>query len=255
MERRSLSGKVRKAFLDLGRSTRFLVVLIFLEIIHRGAAILLGAELPSAGLVRFLLVIALVFRLFSGLLFLAKKILWRVRNRLLVTYVLVGLVPIVLVLAMVSIIATILMGQITGYLLISSLDRRYEALEAAASNIAVSTALGNEPVATATEALTRLRSTIPALDAVVEVDGQPLDQQVSATLDAIPDWIEPGFKGLLVADMDYLLVARSTDSSATSVTVLAYEVLDPTILSQILPGFGTVQLLDISAFPAGAPGT
>lgn len=252
MERRALSGKVRKAFLDLGRSTRFLVVLIFLEIIHRGAAILLGAELPSAGLARFLLVIALVFRLFSGLLFLAKKILWRVRNRLLVTYVLVGLVPIVLVLAMVSIIATILMGQITGYLLISSLDRRYEALEAAASNIAVSTALGNEPAGAATEALTRLREALPSLNAVVEVDGQPLPPQVSA-LDAIPEWIEPGFKGLLVSDTNYLLVARSAETFASSVAVLTYEVLDPTILSQVLPGFATIQLLNIQAFPSGAP--
>ena len=248
MERQLLSGRVRKAFLDLGRSSRFLVVLIVLEIIHRLAAILLGTELPSGGLVRFLLVIALALRLFSGCLFLSKKILWRVRNRLLVTYVLVGVVPIVLVLAMVSIIATILMGQITGYLLISSLDRRYEALEAAASNIAVSTALGNEPVGAAAEALNRVRQAIPALNAVVEVADQPLPPQVSEALVDIPEWIEPGFKGLLVSDTNYLLVARSAEAPA-SVSVLAYEILDPTILAQVLPGFGTIQLLDIQAFP------
>ena len=96
---------------------------------------------------------------------------------------------------MVSIVATILMGQITGYLLISSLDRRYDVLENAASNIALRTAFGNGSGSAATEALTGLQDAMPALDAVVEVDGQPLAPQIPDTLDRIPEWIEPGFRG------------------------------------------------------------
>ena len=192
MAQLSFPRRLRTGFLALGRSTRVLVLLLVLEVIHSVAG-LLGIDLPSAGLVRFLLIIAVAVRLSSGLLYLARKVLWRVRNRLLVTYFLVGVVPIVLVLGMVSIVATILMGQITGYLLISSLDRRYELLENAASDIALRTAFGNGSGSAATAALTGLRDAMPALDAVVEVDGQPLAPQISDTLDRIPEWIEPGF--------------------------------------------------------------
>ena len=49
-------------------------------------------------------------------------------------------------------------------------------------------------------------------------------------------------------------MARSRiDVSAASVAVLAYEVLDPSILSEILPEFGTIQFIDLPAFPEGVP--
>ena len=83
------------------------------------------------------------------------------------------------------------------------------------------------------------------MEAVIEVDAQPLARQTPAVLDRIPEWIEPGFRGLLVADTNYLLAARSpVDASPASVAVLTYEVLNPTVLSQLLPGFATVQVVE-----------
>ena len=261
MTRSSFLQSIRSRFLSLARSTRVLharstrvvVVLLILEGIHAIAG-LSGIDLPTAGPVRLLLVVVGAVWIVLRLLRLARKVLWPVRNRLLVTYVLVGVVPIVLVLAMVSIVATILMGQITGYLLISSLDRRYENLEGIASNIALSTALGNEAQSAATEALTALRQGRPTLDAVIEVDGQPLARQTPAVLDRIPEWIEPGFGGLLVADTNFLLAAHSpTDASPGSVAVLVYEVLNPTILSQLLSGVATVQVFERPDTPRPGP--
>ena len=244
MTRSSFLQSIRSRFLSLARSTRALVVLLILEGIHAVTG-LWGIDLPTGGPVRVLLVVVGAVWILLRLLRLARKVLWPVRNRLLVTYFLVGVVPIVLVLAMVSIVATILMGQITGYLLISSLDRRYENLGGMASNIALSTAFGEEAQSVATEALTDLRQGRSTLDAVVEVDGQPLARQTPAVLDRIPEWIEPGFRGLLVADTNYLLAARSpVDASPAAVAVLAYEVLNPTVLSQLLPGFATVQVVE-----------
>ena len=242
MTRSSFLQSIQSRFLSLGRSTRVLVVLLILEGIHAVAG-LSGIDLPTGGPVRVLLVVVGAVWILLRLLQLARKVLWRVRNRLLVTYFLVGVVPIVLVLAMVSIVATILMGQITGYLLISSLDRRYENLEGIASNIALGTAFGDEAQSVATETLTQFRQGRPTLDAVIEVDGQPLARQTPSVLDRIPEWIEPGFGGLLVADTNVLLAARSpVDASPGSVAVLVYEVLNPTVLSQLLSGFATVQV-------------
>ena len=244
MTRSPFLQSIRSRLLSFARSTRVLVVLLVLEGIHAVAG-LSGIDLPTAVPVRFLLVVVGAVWILLRLLRLARKVLWPVRNRLLVTYFLVGVVPIVLVLAMVSIVATILMGQITGYLLISSLDRRYENLGGMASNIALSTAFGEEAQSVATEALTDLRQGRSTLDAVVEVDAQPLARQTPAVLDRIPEWIEPGFRGLLVADTNYLLAARSpVDASPAAVAVLAYEVLNPTVLSQLLPGFATVQVVE-----------
>ena len=249
MTRSSFLHSIRSRFLSLARSTRVLVVLLILEGIHAVAG-LSGIDLPTAGPVRLLLVVVGAVWIVLRLLWLARKVLWPVRNRLLVTYFLVGVVPIALILAMVSIVATILMGQITGYLLISSLERRYENLGGMASNIALSTAFGEEAQSAATEALTDLRQGRSTLDAVVEVDGQPLARQTPAVLDRIPEWIEPGFGGLLVTDTNYLLAARSpVDASPRSVAVLVFEVLNPTILSQLLSGFATVQVVEGSALP------
>ena len=246
MAQSSFRKSIRNRFFSLARSTRFLVVLLILEGIHAVAG-LMGIDSPTGGPVRWLLVIVGGIWIVSGSLQLARKLLWPVRNRLLVTYFLVGVVPIVLVLTMASIIATILMGQITGYLLISSLDRRYEILEGVASNIALSAALGKESQAAATEALTRLREGSPTLDAVIEVGGRPFAPPTSETLDRIPEWIEPGFRGLLATEANYLLAARSPVASTAS--VLVFEVLNPTILSRLLSGFATIQVVDLPGVP------
>ncbi len=259
MERTSVRQSVRRRFFSLRRSTRVLAVLLVLEGI-RALGGFAGIDVPGGGAIRFLLVIVGGFWLVSVSLDLMRRVLWRVRNRLLVTYFLVGVVPIVLVVAMVSIVATILMGQITGYLLISSLDRRYENLEGVASNIALGTALGNEPQAAAAAALAEIRDGRPTLDAVVHVDGHPI-ASTSGTLERIPEWIEPGFEGMLVAETGILLAARSpVDASAGPVNVLVYEVLNSTILSELLPGLATVQIVELPAVRRpgpflGAPGT
>ena len=53
---------------------------------------------------------------------------WRLRNRLVVAYLFIAVVPIVLILALVSIGAYILTGQVTVYLVTSAIERRTESL-------------------------------------------------------------------------------------------------------------------------------
>ena len=115
---------------------------------------LLGLLAPSwgdhlSGWVGFLVFIAAV--LFSVLAFrwLKRKILWRLRNRLIVTYVFIGVIPVILLVAMAGVSVFLFAGQFASYVVISELNaqlRSVEAVNAAISNeLAAGLARGNNP--------------------------------------------------------------------------------------------------------------
>jgi sigma-B regulation protein RsbU (phosphoserine phosphatase) len=104
-----------------------------------------------SGWVGFLVFIAAV--LFSILMFrwLKRRILWRVRNRLIVTYVFIGVIPVILLVAMAGFSLYLFAGQFASYVVISELNaqlRSVEAVNAAISNeLAAGLARGNSPTA------------------------------------------------------------------------------------------------------------
>ncbi len=117
---------------------------------------LLGLLAPSwgdhlGGWVGFLVFIAAV--LFSVLAFrwLKKRILWRLRNRLIVTYVFIGVIPVILLVAMAGFSLFLFAGQFASYVVISELNaqlRSVEAVNAAISNeLAAGLARGSNPTA------------------------------------------------------------------------------------------------------------
>src|SRR5205085_9458943 len=59
---------------------------------------------------------------------LVRELLWRLRNRLIVAYVFIGLVPVVLLTLLVRLGGTLLGGQLTIYLVTSEMERRTGAL-------------------------------------------------------------------------------------------------------------------------------
>ncbi len=103
------------------------------------------------GWVEFLVFIAAI--LFSILAFrwLKRRILWRLRNRLIVTYVFIGVIPVVLLVAMAGFSLFLFAGQFASYVVISELNsqlRSVEAVNAAISNeLAASLARGSSPTA------------------------------------------------------------------------------------------------------------
>jgi len=83
-----------------------------------GLAIVLSVVLGSYGLL-----------LGAKFALLRSRLIWRLRNRLIVTYVFVGAVPIMLILALAFCGTWIVVGQIATYLVSSELSRRAAALE------------------------------------------------------------------------------------------------------------------------------
>ncbi len=65
----------------------------------------------------------------------ARQVIWRLRNRLLVTYTFIAVVPLLLILAMAGGCAYALMSQIAVYLASTELDRRIEILTSTAETL------------------------------------------------------------------------------------------------------------------------
>jgi sigma-B regulation protein RsbU (phosphoserine phosphatase) len=65
-----------------------------------------------------------------------SRLIWKVRNRLIVTYMFIAVVPITLILALIFVAGYLLMGQMASYLVSAALDRRNQEVEKAARLLA-----------------------------------------------------------------------------------------------------------------------
>jgi sigma-B regulation protein RsbU (phosphoserine phosphatase) len=126
-----------------GRMARLACYLAGMAVVLFGMEKLLGLFSRSwgqylVGWVNFLIFVAAI--LFSILAFrwLKRRILWRLRNRLIVTYVFIGVIPVVLLLAMAAFSLFLFAGQFATYVVISELDAQLR------SAGAVNTAISNE---------------------------------------------------------------------------------------------------------------
>jgi len=120
-----------------------------------------GASL--GGWATFLAVSSGILFLFLGFGWLRRKVLWRLRNRLIVTYMFIGVIPAVLLVAMAAITLYGLAGQFAVFVVTSEIHsqlRSLEAVNAAVSNeLAARLERGQSPTA---ESLAGLKKRDPA---------------------------------------------------------------------------------------------
>src|SRR5262245_3078763 len=105
--------------------TAFLGTLL-LVLLNQVIVQLFASTLPFSGLINALFALLTVILGTITLRRLIHRALWRLRNRLLITYVFIGVVPITLLLTMLGIALYILMGQVAAYLVTSELKQRNE---------------------------------------------------------------------------------------------------------------------------------
>lgn len=99
----------------------------------------LGQAAPTNGFRSFSLVIAFLFGFwiaFKLVRYAARKAIWRLRNRLLVTYIFIGGIPIVLLAALAGLGIWLISSQLAVFLVSSELERRVDSLKQAAESIA-----------------------------------------------------------------------------------------------------------------------
>jgi len=85
-----------------------------------------------AGFFEFVLIVCAVFLLFRWI---RRKLLWRLRNRLIVTYMFIGVIPVVLILTMFAISGYLLGNQLTTLLVQRDLLSEMQSLDTLASSV------------------------------------------------------------------------------------------------------------------------
>jgi sigma-B regulation protein RsbU (phosphoserine phosphatase) len=131
------------------------IELIFLALAALWVLLALTRRAPGfsafIAFVEIVLGVVLVFRLIR---YVARQTIWRLRNRLIVTYFLIGVIPVVLILILVGIGSWIIAGQVAVFLVSSELNRRIEALNEPAQVLSWSSPETRERILKQVQALT-----------------------------------------------------------------------------------------------------
>ncbi len=205
------------------------------------------------GWVEFLTFLAVV--LFGILTFrwLRRRVLWRLRNRLIVTYVFIGVIPAVLLVTMALVTLYGLAGQFAVFVVTSDINSRLKSLEAA--NAAVSNELasrlerGDNPAA---ESLAGLRKrdrawTRRQVCAWYAQKPLPLCAEFQGTSLSSPTFINSRFSDI-VRDRGrlYLRAAASLPIKSNTLMVVTSEPFDKDLVGAIATDLG-----EITVFPSG----
>ncbi len=181
---------------------------------------------------------------------LIRQSIWRLRNRLYITWIFIGVVPIVLMLALAAIGAYIVTGQVAVYLVSSELDRRAESL---AVPIRILTQTKPADRAVMTQQMGRfLGVRMPGIQVAVIAD-RTLHYPSDSTLEAPPKaWTD--YTGYVLKDgLYYSAAIAKTDDT----TAIALAPIDGGVLKNIVPGIGLLRLGSgpfAGAIPAPADG-
>lgn len=182
-----------------------------------------------------------------------QKLIWRLRNRLIVAYAFIAMVPIVLILALVLVSAYGLTGQIAIYLVNSELDRRTSILRGSAATIMETSPERRPDVIARTQDFSQ--RFFPATDILVR-DGGEYRYPASSAIGTPPaGWKDAN--GIIVKDSQLYSWAY-VHSGSTQVAIMAP--LNQGFLSNLLPGIGQVSFKDFSdsslrSAPSGAAST
>ncbi|HYM07032.1 MAG TPA: SpoIIE family protein phosphatase [Terriglobales bacterium] len=182
---------------------------------------------------------------------LKAKLLWRLRNRLIVTYVFIGVIPVVLLMAMAFITLYLFAGQFANFVVTSELDSRLHSLQSVNAAIAheLAARLEHKQPAIA-ESLEGLKRTDPAWASrqiCAWKSGTPLAVCSSAipgkTPFALPSFLTPGFRGL-VRDQGQLYLRTGTElgTGPEKLSVVSSEALDRNLLEKLAKDLGEITL-------------
>lgn len=195
----------------------------------------------------FLLIVSGAVVAFRLIRFVARHSLWSLRNRLLFVYGLIGVLPVLLLFALVGVSAWALTDELAIYLANSELNRRVQSLSGTAESFGRIPADGR--VYAAPEFEKAYAHALPGL--VFYVDGPKGQQRYPAT--APPLSIPPGWgdvDGVLIMDHHFYAWAH-VNHPPEQITAIA-PLSDATVES-LVPHLGAIALLDSPGDASGPP--
>ena len=201
------------------------------------------------GWVSFLTFLACVLFFILAFRWVKRRILWRLRNRLIVTYIFIGVIPAVLLVAMGLITLYGLGGQFAVFVVTSEFGAQLRSLEAVNSTVSSELAAhlerGEKPIP---ESLIGLAKRDPSWGQrqVCAWYGEkplPLCNDFRGDSLAFPGYIKGKFQSL-VRDHErlHLRVASSLQVGSSRLTVVTSEPFDKELVGKIAQGLGEITL-------------
>jgi sigma-B regulation protein RsbU (phosphoserine phosphatase) len=187
-----------------------------------------------------------------GLRWLRRRFMWRLRNRLIVTYVFIGVIPLVLVLLMALIAGYLFAGQFATFLASSDLDSELRTLEAA-----------NSAMATELATVARVRGRPSSKDLFASQEFRPDEHMRAAEVVAwrggqrielhapgglryvgeLPAWLKGNFQGIARDQTGlYLRAVNTVAADGATLTVLSSMPVDRELVERIAAGLGEVTI-------------
>jgi phosphoserine phosphatase RsbU/P len=231
------SPSLKSAAEQLGKVERVFIAVVAIYVLLLFIA-------PGTGwlaLAQFIAVFLALWISIRLLRYAARKAIWRLRNRLLVTYLFIGGVPILLIAALMGIGIWSLTSQVAVFLVSSELERRVDSLKLAAESIA-RTPAGNR--ADTMHHIDDLfyRERFPHLEIVVRSPAGIARYPETSTLNP-PALAWGGKSGIVVKD-DRFYAWSHVPFENGDVTVVAP--MGPEQLATLVPNLGTAELLPTS---------
>ena len=250
------------------RTSFWLLVLLAVCFVLR---LLPGAAGRSAGtLAGFVSAALLCFSAVLGFRWVTGRVLWTVRNRLIVTYLLMGLAPVVLFGTVAAIAAYAFSGQF-------AIDTAQQAIQGALrrSDMTASVAGASllhkveeqpnskayrlpvlSPDASAGSSGDALVAWYDAVRIPLSAQRQPGAVQVASLPDAQPPaWLNDAFRGLVrVGDRLYLCAVSKSSDDRHSLLSVAFSPLDAHSLADMAQGLGSISIVPNLSEDAGGDG-
>jgi sigma-B regulation protein RsbU (phosphoserine phosphatase) len=187
-----------------------------------------------------------------------RKILWRLRNRLIVTYVFIGVIPAVLLVAMTFITLYGLAGQFAVFVVTSEINsqlRSLGAVNAAVGNeLAARLERGDNPTA---ESLAGMRKRDAAwkrrrMYAWLDDKLLPLGDESKGAAPSFPTFAKSELREI-TRDRDglYLRVVTELSTGSKTLTVVTSEPFDKPLVGKIAADLGEITLLEDPGFRGG----
>jgi sigma-B regulation protein RsbU (phosphoserine phosphatase) len=185
----------------------------------------LGQWTGFLGFVLGVLLVVLALRWFRD------HVMWSVRNRLIVTYMFVGVLPLVFALLIAMVSGYFLAGQFSAYLTVSEIEAQVQRLQATNSSTAKLVA-ENPGIGDSTEKLVTDDAAFP--ERVVQVLPES----------ARPKWLKDGFRGLVVDQgHPFLRAANMVESGKKRLAVISSVPVDRVFLSKIAADLGPLTVV------------
>jgi sigma-B regulation protein RsbU (phosphoserine phosphatase) len=234
------------------------ILLFLLEKILSALRLRGGASL--GGWVTFLSSIAIVLFVVLAFRWLRTKLLWRLRNRLIVTYMFIGVIPALLLIAMAFVTIYLFAGQFANFVVTSGIDLKLHSVEAANGAIANELAARLERGQPASsESLSGLRKTSlnwRHRQVCAWLDGKPLStcvQPDGKTAFDFPSFLSGPFRDVVQDDSQlFLRGATVLTVPQGKLLVVSSEPLNSDLVQEIAPDLGEITLYTSSPEAASA---